>query len=1768
MPQIVIDNFGGLVASMRPSDLPMGASPRTFNTDFLASRFLQRPGRQSVFSYSGESVGPNPPFSAVNTSRSLQPWMNPSNLLLDDANYASVVLASAISDNSTTATGNTSGGGVAWSNPGNIDSAVSYASVALTSGGTNYTPSTSSGYISATATSSSPSVIQEKVLSGFASIASSACTLYVTISGTVQGASIAYLDYSTNSGATWTNAQSWSADFGTVVAIPISGISNLDTVQIRLRADAEWIFPLGPVVCSLTCSNWYASVASGSGLTSQALQATISGLSVPSTATITGVSISVKGYYTGVAPTLDLNLNVGSTVHSLTLPASAGMVTAGGSSDLWGYGSWTSTTLSSLVASFNASASTTSTINLNSISVTVYYTSSTLESDYLDAKDFAFAVPATQSITGVEVTIKGYSSATQTATVQLLIGGALAGVAKSYTLAASDTSQVLGGSNDAWSSALTAVEANATSFGVRIYTSGTGTSFLNYCTVKLYLTASNPNFNFIDTFTTAAGAIYNLALDANGNWWLEDATNAPGMLAELLTGTTPLTWGTGENVFGRAYISNVNLLSSLVQGADIPRQYNFVHGWWDRVTQSGPAAPPEVSASEQASNAATITSLQIASNVVTVTAANSYVAGEVGTFSGCTVDFSFLNGTTLTVLSTGLSGTQFQVAYNNGGVAVGPTAQSGALFTPQYVYPVATITQPAQMSDPNDTGHFQSLLWSAGPGSTSNGNVITVYYSDSFRNSTPDQTLVNAFNSGNPVYVYITDAPFGNGIWQITSIGNAIPPHGSYYRWYFTYQVPTSNYQFYGGPDSATGYYQITQATVTTSTPVPNLSGGAQVLVAGAGVAAWDGLFTVVDTVDSGALNITSTSLSGSTATYSWTLVSGSAPAAGQLVTVTNTNNANGILNVVDALIDTASGVNSGTFTVTGFASSLDYASAAEEGQATTAGTEFIIDPGAANVGSTSVNPIYGNSTGGTVSIVGAAAGSTFPIGAGTRQLVCMFRLRTGLLTQPSPPVTFTVATGSNYVSVNKVPIGPPGTVARQFAITQAGALGIAGGNFYTYAVPDTFTVNGISYTSTPLVVNDNTTTSAKFTFSDQVLLSSEAIDVPGNNLFNQIEIGNPGWIRQFLDRTFYGACQNKVQRFNNLSFDGGYLAPVGAAPALPLGWYIDPAYSFPFGTAFTVTAFAIASDVVTFTAANTLAVGQVFVVTGLSTGTYLNGIQLTVLSASSSQVTASFTHADVGTTADSGTLKTICNTIALRPSPNTGNSLYVQNQTASTQSTIGMVTQTAYQDAYNVPILNPNGVPVAYSVRIKCRTPSSTASGSIVVDLVNSSQSVYGSSYGSFTLNLSSITNQMAIYEGMLTAAEGIATIPSGLLLRIYGTNIPSLGDFEIDWLQIYPTNEPVLTNTVYVSYPGRPDAVDGVDGKITLNSQTSDPAMGMQVIHNTIFFPKANSIIECEISSNLQPSQWMTREVSRRVGAVGPNAMAQGNDWSLMLHKTGLYFFNGGVPYPISRELQAQEPGASLWDQINWEAAKTFWMVTDLNQLRIYIGVAMNTPNFWLPNEPTNTNPTQPNVILMCNYDGVPAPGEIQNGAPVHVTMFGDLKALDMRRKWSIWTGATSYGALVFDGSYGFDRIMLCNGIGSGKIYRLISSATQDTDDGTPIRVNYTTSGIPSMLTGQQQGVGAAQKQANRFTANIDGSGSLGIKWYPNTLEATYPVTCPLPVQMDNPSQENIERRMGVRFQRLFTEFTMDGTAPGFCEVGEVLIEATIHPWGSYRK
>ena len=447
---------------------------------------------------------------------------------------------------------------------------------------------------------------------------------------------------------------------------------------------------------------------------------------------------------------------------------------------------------------------------------------------------------------------------------------------------------------------------------------------------------------------------------------------------------------------------------------------------------------------------------------------------------------------------------------------------------------IVSITQPTVKSDVANPGHLSGILWSAGPGSTAVGNVLTVYYVGTNFQPVADPDLV----IGAGVQLAAIDpAQFAgqtvNGDYTITSVGQGVPPGAAQSRWYFTVTMPSSqsiNQANHIEAHAPTGTYQVTTATLTAAAQVPNLEVGGTLQISGTGgapTAGYDGSWTVNATPNASQLQITSTQLNGNVATYGFNLITGTNPVVNQIITITGTLNGNGIFNVQNQAI---SAVSPGSFSIT--LSGPNVSSAAETGSGIIFGTIFQFDP----------LVIVGNRTGGNLVTTGI-------ISAGVRKACYSFLTRNGFMTQPSPIVTFDVTAGAANLQMSNILTGPSNVIARVIHLTAAN-----GGNFYNIPEPVPVNTNGTIVTSTSTWINDNTSNSITLSFSDGVLLAADEIDIQGNNLFENIELGSSVALIPYNQRLFAVGEQNKITNLLNYSFDGGVL-PSGS----PAGWTVDP---------------------------------------------------------------------------------------------------------------------------------------------------------------------------------------------------------------------------------------------------------------------------------------------------------------------------------------------------------------------------------------------------------------------------------------------------------------------------------------------------------------------------------------------------------------------------------------------------------------------------------
>lgn len=1212
------------------------------------------------------------------------------------------------------------------------------------------------------------------------------------------------------------------------------------------------------------------------------------------------------------------------------------------------------------------------------------------------------------------------------------------------------------------------------------------------------------NFLFAKTFLQPSGQINTLGLDAGGTVWAENVNTLPGVFSSVLPYVNPGSYMFSVSNANREYMCFSQITDPTSQG-DVPRQWagpGPSAGFFDRVSQVGPGAPPAFNSSLSAGTAATITAWSITSNIVTFTALNSFVAGEIVTIGGLTTG-AFMNGMTFTVSGVGLSGTAFQVALTHANAS----ATESGTATPQYSYPLVSITQNVQM------GNISDQLWSAGPGSTNPGNVATIYFQDGpLLNQTGDPILQNALNN-NPegAIIYLQGCAFApNGTYQVTSYGLGTAPGAGYERFYFTFSMPSTGYQHTGGGGVDAGVsYQLTVATVTAGSPIPNLNIGDQIQITGSSVGGWNSTWVISQSLNGYTLSINSTGMSAYIGKYYYSYVSGGTngtpPAAnalvGQLVTVTGTLNGGGVFNVTDAAV-VSNGSDSGGsyFTVAGFNIGAVPTQVELDASATTSGVLFQIDPGIKALG-TSNNPIYGNTTGGYAIVVGGNA-SQFPLTAGTRKGVCLFITRNGAVTPASTPVTFNTTAQSNFIFATNIPIGPPDVIARIIAITEAGQNGIAGAYYYYIPVPVQSVLNNVSVTYNSTVVQDNTTTSAKFTFTDQVLLEATEIDIPGLDYFNTVEIGNSAWNINYANRVFYGLVQNKVYNFTNMSFDGGYLSSDVSGRKLPCGWGVDVGSNPAAGNPSVITSWQITANVAIFQSANSFLAGQKVLISGLSVGTEFNNNEYVVLASglTTTQFTFAFTGASTIPTADSGlaTPVNISGTLLNPAAYSYGNSYYIRNTTGAVQPVFGMLTQTAYQDAYQVNILNPQ---VTYGVRVTVRAPSGIGIGNLVVDLTTNNTATYGYSgynvgygvtYEAYVLPLASCSEQFQTFEGPLLTTPFQNQVPSTLLLRLWAQNIANGGDVEVKKIEVYPLTQPLgFPNDavgVIGSYAGQPESFDLVSGVVQLSQGNQQQVYGGAVFNGILFFLKESSIVSTSQTPGQEPGNWAVSPVTDKVGACGIYAYDISKEYLATACRAGVFIFSGGEPMPISWEIR------DLWNTINWSAGRTIWLKNDVVNHMMYVGVPLPTPNQWLPDAPVNVNPTTPNVILVLNYLGLESFAELAAEAAMHVTMFGTLADLDLRRKWTVWNIASPNGAFLTQSDVVDAPLFLCSGYNDGTIYGL--STTQITDNGRQIAWDYCTYGFVNPAKAKENPLlGLHRKTYVKMQLTASGSGPVEI-------------------------------------------------------------------------
>jgi hypothetical protein len=1003
---------------------------------------------------------------------------------------------------------------------------------------------------------------------------------------------------------------------------------------------------------------------------------------------------------------------------------------------------------------------------------------------------------------------------------------------------------------------------------------------------------------------------------------------------------------------------------------------------------------------------------------------------------------------------------------------VGPGAPPSCT-TSQSGSPIVSITQTAPFDIP--TGPHDFLIVSNSPSDhgtfgtpATPGNVASIFLAST-------QTLPAQFIVGSDIFISGFPTINGNVInndptgatappfYTITSIGLPVPGELSYVALTFTVGF-TTFYDNNNTPIPAGCVIQSTTATMTTSVQVPNLEVGNQFEASGTGgapPAGYDSTWTVLTTPNAAQMEITSTELVNNVATYGFSLETGTNPAVGQAVTVTLTLNGNGIFNVTNAIITSAT---PGTFSVA--LVSPNIASAAEDGAGIIFGTIFTFDAFA----------IIGNKTGGTVVTTGV-------IGIGQRSCCYSFLTRNGFLSQPSPIFKFDVVAGAANIAVAQLLTGPSNVIARVVHFTAAN-----GGNFYNIPDPVSVTVNGVTTVNTSTWVNDNVTTNVTFSFADDVLLAADQIDIEGDNLFECIELGSCTALVPYSERIAAIGEQNKIINLLNYSFDGGVQvvqSAGGSTSNYPAGWTVDP----------------------------------------------VNGAGGSVVA-----------------------------------SPIFGSAYTINNSSGSTQAIYGMITQDAYQDEFNVPIIAPNTL---YSVRVTFSVPTGNpGGGNLVIDLYSPS---LGRSVGTFSIALTAASTSMQIFTGTLLTLA-LAPVPNDLLIRVYATQIPTGTEIIIDRFEPFPTLAPNNNTQIIFSYEDEFEQFDRLTGVVSATQQNQQVVVTAFPLFGIFNIVKTGSMLALTDNNTTEPNNWnKPRVISNSVGAFGVYAVTfgidepnSGEEWSLIAGPSGLFIYQGSQPIKLSEEIQ------SLWNQINPTYAYTSWVKNDVANRRVLVGVPLNALNAqgqvppYLPAGliPTTT-PTTPNVILEMNYKQLNTASAVADNVIIHRSYSGKMIASDLTRKWSIWTIQAPCAAFV-ERQDGSTPLFLGNSQETGKIYELVDGLMQD--DGSPIDQIYATAGFVPTETGQGMQIGVTRFVFQYMLLLINGSGSLTITVAPNTLDSPYSHTLLPNMVLPASTNGDVEMPVNEEGSRLFLIFQTNALDASFA-LARVVMYMTTSGWSSWR-
>lgn len=475
---------------------------------------------------------------------------------------------------------------------------------------------------------------------------------------------------------------------------------------------------------------------------------------------------------------------------------------------------------------------------------------------------------------------------------------------------------------------------------------------------------------------------------------------------------------------------------------------------------------------------------------------------------------------------------------------------------------------------------------------------------------------------------------------------------------------------------------------------------------------------------------------------------------------------------------------------------------------------------------------------------------------------------------------------------------------------------------------------------------------------------------------------------------------------------------------------------------------------------------------------------------------------------------------------------------TSSSGNTVS-ISQSAYVDAYNAPIVLPNTL---YSFRAWIKGTT----GEIQVTI----SSVAGSF--SLTVGLFPATS-VGAWITIEFPSETPGVIPSDTLLTISAISTGVAGSPEIDEVELIYTDEPFLDNETWISYVENLNAFDGDTGVIGPEDDLS-PIRNFGVIRQSLYIVTGTGLHQTQDNGQTEPNGWGVLQIADNCGAFSVASIARnpqgigsaGKDWMMWSGPDGAQLFTGQKPYKVSQEIQ------SVWDAIPAATAYQCWTKNYESAKWCFFGI------------PTPSGSMQVLVLDYRNIDG----GSMPEYPPIHISFTGKMIVSDLTRKWTSWTLPAWCGELMYRGTTAQPQIVFgCETPAGAANAYLLNAAQYHDDDFGYIPFSYTTYFFVSHEMEQALQVGSHRHVYTLAQAYVTGTGTWSLSPLMASLGNPASTYGPWPLS----TEPNFDVDFGINVETTRCAFTIQAQptsgTDAYIKVQKLVINMAPAPWAKVR-